>query len=127
MTKSRHPIIRMSPEEFGDWTSIREPGIIDDDAKSRGHLFLDRKGATPARVFSGLWEATAHVEKITDFDKDEIMFLLEGSFTITDDTGHAETFHPGDACLMPMGFTGEWRHDETVRKFYMIVDYGDAA
>lgn len=126
MSKSAHPVIRLSATEFGDWSSIREPGVIEADARSRGRVQFDTMRKGTARVFSGVWEATAHVEKITDFDKDEIMFLLEGSCTIVDDTGHAETFRAGEACLMPMGFTGEWRQEETVRKFYLITDYGQS-
>lgn len=126
MSKSPNPIIRMTDSTFGDWSSITEAGVIEADAKSRGHMMIDRKSDGPVRTFSGVWEATAHVEKITDFHMDEIMVFLSGSCTITDETGHAEHFKAGDTALMPKGFNGEWRQDETLRKFYMIVDYGQA-
>ncbi len=126
MSKSAVPVIRMTVGDLGEWASIRTPGVIEAEAEARGCLMLDAQREGPARVYSGVWEATAHVEKIRNFDKDEIMFLLEGSCEIVDDTGHVETFHPGDVFLMPKGFNGEWRHDQTVRKFYLIVDYGVA-
>lgn len=118
-------IIRLDASDLGPWTSIRQPGVIDADAQSRGRVHFDEKRGA-ARVYSGVWEATPHVEKIADFPMDEIMFVLEGSCTIVDDTGHAETFAAGDAFLMPKGFTGEWRQDETMRKFYLIADYSAA-
>jgi len=40
---------------------------------------------------------------------------------LTDEHGHAETFGPGEAAVIPAGFRGEFRVLEAVRKYYVIV------
>ena len=41
---------------------------------------------------------------------------------LTDASGHAETFKPGDSFVVPKGMKCTWHMPETTRKYYVILD-----
>lgn len=56
--------------------------------------------------------------------KDEFFHVLEGRIRIIDDVGVAREFGPGDACVIPAGFTGLFEVLEPVRKHYVLIERG---
>ena len=46
----------------------------------------------------------------------------ERAVRLSDDDGHSWTFGPGDAFLVPSGFSGTWETLEPARKFYAIYE-----
>jgi uncharacterized cupin superfamily protein len=59
--------------------------------------------------------------ELHDWPVDEFMFIVEGQVEITDASGHSRIYGPGDALVMPRGFTGTWRQLSDIRK--MQVSY----
>jgi uncharacterized cupin superfamily protein len=55
-------------------------------------------------------------------DKDEFFCVIEGRIRITDHEGQAREFGPGDACVIPCGFTGTFEVLEPVRKHYVVFE-----
>ena len=52
---------------------------------------------------------------------DEFIHVLEGTLILTDQTGVAHEFAPGDSLVMPKGFTGTWEMvGETFRELIVI-------
>lgn len=70
----------------------------------------------------GVWEtapteaAGFHTPKYTEF-----MFFLSGTVTLSTPDGQSQTFHAGEAALVPRGADYKWKSD-TVRKFWVIFD-----
>jgi uncharacterized cupin superfamily protein len=56
--------------------------------------------------------------------KDEFFCVIEGRLRITDSDQQVSEFGPGDACVIPAGFTGTFEVLETVRKYYVLIDRG---
>lgn len=54
--------------------------------------------------------------------KDEFFCVIEGRLRISDKEGNAAEFGPGDACVIPSGFTGTFEVLESVRKHYVLMD-----
>lgn len=60
-------------------------------------------------------------------DTHEFFHVLEGRIRITSDAGEAREFGPGDACVIPAGFTGLFEVLEPVRKHFVFVERQAAA
>ena len=54
--------------------------------------------------------------------KEEFFHVLEGRMRIADAEGHWREYGPGDAGLIPAGFTGTFEVIERVKKRYVIVE-----
>jgi uncharacterized cupin superfamily protein len=54
--------------------------------------------------------------------KDEFFCIIEGRIRITDSDGQATEFGPGDAAVIPSGFTGTFEVLESVRKHYVLIE-----
>ncbi|MCG3202780.1 MAG: hypothetical protein NFCOHLIN_02666 [Gammaproteobacteria bacterium] len=71
--------------------------------------------------FTGVWESTPGKWEVV-YTEEEFCVILSGRIVLTDEEGHAEAFGPGDAFVIPAGFTGTWETVEPVRKLYAIYD-----
>ena len=72
-------------------------------------------------ILTGVWVCAPCKEEIPAYPVNEMMTVLEGSVTVTDDSGNAETYTPGDTFFIPKGAPCTWQITETLRKFYMIA------
>lgn len=76
-----------------------------------------------AGVAAGVWACEPGAWRIAfAAGKDEFFHVLEGRIRITDAAGVAREFGPGEACVIPGGFTGLFEVLEPVRKHYVLVD-----
>lgn len=74
-------------------------------------------------VSAGLWECEVGSWRIAFAnDKDEFFHVLEGRIRITDEAGISKEFGPGDACVIPGGFSGLFEVVEQVKKHYVFVE-----
>ncbi|MCY1460877.1 hypothetical protein D9M71_784720 [compost metagenome] len=48
--------------------------------------------------------------------------MVSGRIRISDESGQASEFGPGDACVIPAGFTGLFQVLEPVRKYFVVID-----
>lgn len=74
-------------------------------------------------VASGLWDCEPGSWRIAFAEgKDEFFHVISGRIRITDAAGTVSEFWPGEACVIPAGFTGFFEVLEHVRKHYVIID-----
>lgn len=74
------------------------------------------------QLAAGIWACEPGAWRIAfAADKHEFFAIISGRVRLTDEHGHAETFGPGEAAVIPAGFRGEFRVLEAVRKYYVIV------
>jgi uncharacterized cupin superfamily protein len=66
----------------------------------------------------GVWETTGYHRKLSNFNRHELMHLLEGSVTFTDDKGKSQTFRAGDTFFVPKGTPNAWKSEGILRKIY---------
>ena len=75
----------------------------------------------------GVWDTTGYYRKLIDFPRYELMHLLKGSVTFTDDNGGTQTFRAGDTFFVPLGTPNSWKSEGYLRKIYCIFQLKNAA
>lgn len=73
-------------------------------------------------LLCGVWICAPSKEEIEAYPVNEMMTVIEGSVTITNADGTADTFTPGDSFFIAKGTPCTWEITETLRKYYMIVE-----
>ena len=71
----------------------------------------------------GIWACEPGAWRIAfPAGKEEFFAVISGRLRITSQAGEAREFGPGDACVIPAGFTGVFEVIETVRKHFVVID-----
>ncbi len=90
-----------------------------DDHTELNHTFF----STPDEsVLTGVWECAPCREEIDAYPVHEMVSVISGKLTVTNSEGKAETFTAGDTFYIAKGAKCIWHIEETLRKFYMIVE-----
>lgn len=72
---------------------------------------------------AGIWSCEPGAWKIAFAPgKDEFFCVIEGRLRITDADGESSAFGPGEAGVIPAGFTGTFEVLERVRKHYVVLE-----
>ncbi len=66
----------------------------------------------------GIWDSTAYRRRAIDFPRHELMHIIEGEATLTEEGGAPQTFRAGDTFFVPMGSRGDWTTTGYIRKIY---------
>ena len=109
-----HPATGMAPS-----TMVAPDDFTTEDRTERiSHHFT----SDDQRILTGVWECAPCREEIDAYPVHEMMTVLDGSVTVTDAEGHAETYEAGDTFFIPKGAPCTWEITRKMRKFYMIAD-----
>jgi hypothetical protein len=73
------------------------------------------------RVEIGVWECTPGRFTADRSQSAEFCHFIAGQVEMTHTDGRKQLFGPGDAIDLPLGWKGEWRVIEHVRKLYVIT------
>ncbi|WP_114286691.1 cupin domain-containing protein [Candidatus Halocynthiibacter alkanivorans] len=92
------------------------PGIA--SPREWENLVVDRASE---EVRMGTWVCEPYTDEIVDYEYDEFMYLLKGTVELIYPDGSTDVFGPGQAFLLPSGFTGTWKQPETVIKFFVMI------
>jgi hypothetical protein len=85
---------------------------------------VDNRYSDPSQQFHcGYWASTPGRWKVS-YTEHEFCYLLEGRVRLTASDGVAAEFGPGEAFVVPAGFTGTWETLERTRKLYAIFERG---
>jgi uncharacterized protein len=71
--------------------------------------------------FAGRWSATRGKWRVR-YTENELCVMTSGRVVVTSDSGEASTFGPGDAFVVPAGFSGTWEVLEDCAKVYAIFE-----
>lgn len=69
----------------------------------------------------GVWECTPGRFTADRTKAAEFCHFLEGRIVMTHADGRREELGPGDAIMLPFGWTGEWEIVERTRKIYAFL------
>jgi uncharacterized cupin superfamily protein len=75
-----------------------------------------------ASIFESTPAKTDH--KTRPNDVDEFVFVLSGKLILTEPNGTAHEFRPGDALVMPLGYTGTWEMQGNYREIAVTAKRG---
>ena len=73
------------------------------------------------QFFAGRWGATRGSWRVR-YTEHELCVLTAGRVRLVADSGVAESFGPGDAFVIPAGFSGIWEVLEDCTKLYAIFE-----
>jgi uncharacterized cupin superfamily protein len=73
------------------------------------------------RVEIGVWECTPGRFTADRSASSEFCHFISGAIEMTHADGNKVLLGPGDAINLPLGWKGEWRVIEHVRKLYVIT------
>jgi uncharacterized cupin superfamily protein len=93
--------------------------LLSSEPKCRsGGLFDDSENS----VRVGIWDSTPYTRKQVPHRLNELMYLLDGSVTLTDAAGTAHVFNQGDVVFVPKGTPCAWHSSVTVKKLYWVQE-----
>lgn len=79
--------------------------------------------AVTGDMSAGIWACEPGAWNIAFADgKDEFFCIIAGRIAVADSDGKRAEFGPGEAGVIPAGFTGRFEVIEAVRKYYVVVD-----
>lgn len=104
--------IKLAPSEPPSPSMLHSPV----PTQNTHEYFKDATG----QLTVGVWDTTGYHRKLIDFPRHELMHLLEGSVTFTDDRGKSQTFKAGDTFFVPLGTPNSWKSEGYLRKIYCI-------
>ena len=106
------------PQEGMQPSSFTTPGTFTtSDETDNNYTFFQTDDES---IMTGVWESAPCKEEIDSYPDHEMMTIISGSVTLTDENGSAETFTAGDTFFIAKGTKCTWEITETLRKFYMI-------
>ena len=73
-------------------------------------------------VQAGIWECTPGGWSIENRPNTEVVHILRGVARITDADGTVRRLVAGSVVVLPVGWSGRWDIDETVRKLYVTIE-----
>lgn len=114
------------PEDGGlvQWEKIADEGLTAGTPVQRGHNYFEDD---TSQLSAGVWDCTPMTTVLEPYSVNEFMLVLEGSVTIVQADGVAETFGAGDCFVIPKGLPCSWQQTEYIRKFYVIFDDSSGA
>lgn len=98
-----------------------EPFAITSGARPRHKICYED---VTGRFSSGTWACRAFESKLRPFPYNEFVLVQDGSITLTDSSGSAETFNTGDAFFVPQGVECKASVTHSVRLYFAIVKPG---
>jgi uncharacterized cupin superfamily protein len=106
-----------------DPAPIRPEWVLEGAPVARCRHWSDSSDGTTQAM---AWDCTAGAFRWF-FGGDEIVHIIEGEVTVTDDAGAERTLRPGDAALFRAGTWSTWRVPHYVRKHAICRDSLPAA
>ncbi len=76
---------------------------------------------TSQQFFAGRWSATRGKWRVR-YTENELCVMTAGKVVIESSAGERMSFGPGDAFVVPAGFTGTWEVTEDCTKIYAIFE-----
>ena len=118
MTKYRmlaadDPAVTMVPSDI-----CPKEAFTTDDHTELNHEFYATKDES---ILAGVWTCAPSREVIDAYPVHEMMTVLSGSVSITNEAGETETFTSGDSFFIHKGAKVIWEITETLTKHYMIA------
>jgi uncharacterized protein len=108
---------------------FREPAAADVSAPAADRVLVGSPRTTvrnhyadaSSQFFAGTWSSTVGKWRVS-YTEHEFCHLLEGQVVLTAEDGREWRFGPGDAWVIPAGFSGTWETVEAATKRYAIFE-----
>jgi uncharacterized cupin superfamily protein len=113
--------LKLSAETLEATDSVPSDGLISGVPNTRGADLFTRDDL---KASAGIWTCDTYDEYIPSFPYDELILVIEGSVTLTEEGHEARTFGPGDVFAIRRGTACGFAVTGPFRKLYMNYDVG---
>lgn len=72
------------------------------------------------RLVSGIWESEPGRSRWEFETRGEIIHVVSGAMTVTEDGGEPVALSAGSTAYFPVGWSGEWLVTEPLRKVFVV-------
>ena len=114
-----HSTFKILPEPEGETVPsnlIPKASFTTDDTNETTTPFYR---AEDGSVAAGIWECPPCKLEIPSYPVNEMMTIISGSVTITNEDGVEETFGPGEVVFASKGASMTWHITERLKKYFM--------
>jgi len=116
--------VRLDPDKLAgiDLTSV-PPGafaeiLVEGELNFRVATLFDGEELRVS-VFESTPATTDHRNR--PLDVDEFVYVLSGKLILTEQDGTVQEFTPGDALVVPLGYTGTWEMQGNYREIAVVI------
>jgi len=106
-------------EEFEIERLLEPPSAVALDQPMRTRATI-RFTSADERVVQGSWECEPGSSYWDFTDRGEIIHVLSGRMTVTEEGQDPQELVPGTTAIFPRGWKGNWTIHETLRKVFVI-------
>jgi uncharacterized protein len=110
--------IKQSMDSTNEFEPFPLDDVIEGDPHGRVH-WLRTAGSTDATLMAGIFTGQPSRFNYV-FETDETFHVIEGSVTITLESGEAVDLVPGDIVSFPRGAHAVWDIKQPLRKFFVL-------
>jgi uncharacterized cupin superfamily protein len=71
---------------------------------------------------AGVWRSAPYARSLITYGRHELMHVVAGRFTMTDDAGNSQTYAAGDTLLVPRGNRNAWTSTTAVTKIFCSIE-----
>jgi uncharacterized cupin superfamily protein len=117
--------VRLDPEKMAglNLTSIPPDAyqeiLVGGELNMRVATLFDGAELT-ASIFESSPAKTDHRTRPTDID--EFVYVLSGKLILTEPDGTVHEYTPGDALVLPIGYTGTWEMQGNYRELVVVMN-----
>ena len=72
------------------------------------------------KILCGIWECEPGASRWEFLDRGEFIHVLSGRMTVQQDGDEPVELTAGSSAVFPLGWTGTWTVDETLRKVFTV-------
>ncbi len=113
-----HPIVRLDGQVEAETSELPAERLI----AGRPEVTVQNFFTDPSRqFFAGRWSATRGKWRV-HYTENELCVMTSGRVTLESSSGERASFGPGEAFLIPAGFTGTWEVIEDCSKIYAVFE-----
>ncbi|WP_405719902.1 cupin domain-containing protein [Streptomyces sp. NBC_01537] len=87
------------------------------DILTRSQAFFT---SADSRIVSGTWECEPGASRWEFLERGEVIYVISGNMTVQKDGEEPVLLTPGTTAVFPMGWTGTWTVNETLRKVFVV-------
>ncbi len=110
--------IKQSTDSTSEFEPFPLDDVIEGDPRGRVH-WLRTAGSTEATLMAGIFTGQPSRFNYV-FETDETFHVIEGSVTITLESGESVDLVPGDIVSFPRGAHAVWDIKQPLRKFFVL-------
>jgi uncharacterized protein len=109
----------MTDDDLEDWGLLAPPLAepLGDPMPTKG---LETWSSEDSKTSTGIWECGPGPSRWKLDGEGELIYVVSGRMTCTEDDGTVTEIGPGDSMTFAPGWSGIWDIHETLRKVYAI-------